>query len=36
MNAQIFFETLAELYARQHQVEVASVKVQKKESPRTS
>jgi hypothetical protein len=36
MNAKIFFETLAELYARQHQVEVASVTVQKKESPRTS
>lgn len=36
MNAQIFFETLAELYARQHNVEVASVKVKEKDSPRAS
>lgn len=36
MNVKIFFETLADLYAHQHNVEVVSVKIKEKDSPRAS
>lgn len=36
MNVTVFFQTLAELYARQHKAVVSSITIQEKDTPRAS
>lgn len=36
MNVKVFFETLAELYAKQNDMKVSSITVHKKDSLRSS